>query len=99
MKQKKSDGEEASDESDEVDKLPKLAVGETLDVTRWISDEKQTKGPSHYSEARLIKTLEENGVGRPSTYAQTIETLKLREYAVNEKKKLIPTERGMVVCD
>lgn len=99
LKQKKSGGEEASDESDEVDRLPKLAVGETLDVTRWISDEKQTKGPSHYSEASLIKTLEENGVGRPSTYAQTIETLKLREYAVNEKKKLIPTERGMVVCD
>ncbi|MBQ6328828.1 MAG: hypothetical protein IJI35_07435, partial [Kiritimatiellae bacterium] len=54
---------------------------------------------AHYSEASLIKALEENGVGRPSTYAATIETLKAREYAKTEKRKLIPLERGILVCD
>ena len=98
IKPRKADGEE-DDESDEVAKLPALAVGEPLEARRWISDEKQTKGPSHYSEASLIKALEENGVGRPSTYAATIETLKTREYAKTEKKKLVPLERGMLVCD
>ena len=94
----KSDDEEDED-TDEVAALPPLTVGEALDPVRWISDEKHTKGPTHYSEASLIKALEENGVGRPSTYAQTIETLKNREYAKSEKRKLIPLERGMLVCD
>ena len=91
--------EEENDASDEVDVLPEMAKGDNLEAVRWLADEKQTKGPAHYSEAALIKALEENGVGRPSTYAQTIETLKLREYAVTEKRKLIPTERGILVCD
>ena len=98
LKKKKADDEEDED-SDEVASLPKLAIGEALDAARWLADEKATKGPSHYSEASLIKALEENGVGRPSTYAQTIETLKLREYAKTEKKKLVPLERGILVCD
>ena len=98
LKRKKADGEDDED-TDEVAKLPALAIGETLDARRWISDEKQTKGPSHYSEASLIKALEENGVGRPSTYAATIETLKARDYAKTDKKKLVPLERGILVCD
>ena len=98
LKKKKADGEEDED-TDEVASLPELAEGEMLDAARWLADEKMTKGPSHYSEASLIKALEENGVGRPSTYAATIETLKAREYAKNEKKKLIPLERGILVCD
>jgi DNA topoisomerase-1 len=98
-KRKVSSDEDADDDSDEVAKLPKLSVGEELDAVRWLADEKQTKGPAHYSEASLIKALEENGVGRPSTYAQTIETLKQREYATTEKRKLVPLERGTLVCD
>ncbi len=98
LRKKKADGED-DDDTDEVATLPELSVGEELDAARWLSDEKQTKGPSHYSEASLIKALEENGVGRPSTYAQTVETLKAREYAKSEKKKLIPLERGILVCD
>lgn len=98
LKKKGPDSEEDAD-SDEVAYLPEVAKGDTLEFVRWLSDEKQTKGPSHYSEASLIKALEENGVGRPSTYAATIETLKLREYATNEKKKLVPLERGILVCD
>jgi hypothetical protein len=91
--------EETDEDSDEVARLPDVKVGERLEAVRWIADEKQTKGPSHYSEASLIKALEENGVGRPSTYAATIETLKAREYAKTEKKKLVPLERGKLVCD
>ena len=98
LKKKRADGEEDED-TDEVAALPQLAVGETLDAVRWLADEKKTKGPTHYSEASLIKALEENGVGRPSTYAATIETLKTREYAKTEKKKLVPLERGVLVCD
>ena len=98
LRKKRADGED-DDDTDEVATLPELAVGEELDAARWLADEKQTKGPSHYSEASLIKALEENGVGRPSTYAQTIETLKTREYAKSVKKKLIPLERGILVCD
>ena len=98
LKKKTKDGEDDED-SDEVNELPALTVGEELDPVRWLSDEKKTKGPSHYSEASLIKALEENGVGRPSTYAQTIETLKTREYAKTEKRKLVPLERGKLVCD
>lgn len=98
LKPKRADGEE-DDETDEVESLPPLAQGEVLDVARWLANEKQTKGPTYYSEASLIKALEENGVGRPSTYAQTVETLKLRQYAKTEKKKLVPLERGILVCD
>lgn len=98
LKKKRPDGEDDED-TDEVAALPPLAAGETLDAVRWLADEKKTKGPAHYSEASLIKALEENGVGRPSTYAATIETLKAREYAKTEKKKLVPLERGVLVCD
>ena len=98
-KRKVASDEETDEDSDEVAKLPPLSTGEELDATRWLADEKQTKGPAHYSEASLVKALEENGVGRPSTYAQTIETLKAREYAKTEKRKLVPLERGILVCD
>ncbi|MBQ0031808.1 MAG: type I DNA topoisomerase, partial [bacterium] len=98
LKKKKPDGEDDED-TDEVAYLPDVKVGDPLEAVRWLSDEKQTKGPTHYSEASLIKALEENGVGRPSTYAATIETLKTREYAKTEKKKLVPLERGVLVCD
>lgn len=96
-KKKDEDGEDA--DGDEVQALPELSEGEELAAVRWLSDEKKTKGPAHYSEASLIKTLEENGVGRPSTYAATIETLKAREYAKTEKRKLVPLERGILVSD
>lgn len=101
LKQKKAaEEDEGAEDTDQVEALPPMEIGEMLDVVRWIGDEKQTKGPSYYSEASLIKALEDNGVGRPSTYAQTIETLKKREYAETRKRKLVPTrDRGMVACD
>jgi len=96
IKEKKS---EDDDESDEVDSLPPLSAGDELTAVRWISDRKETKPPPHYSEAALIKALEENGVGRPSTYAATVETLVTRQYAERSGRQLLPTQRGMDVND
>ena len=90
---------DAEDDSDEVGALPPLAVGDTPEVLRWLSDRKETKPPPRFSEAALVKALEENGVGRPSTYAQTIEVLVNRQYATRESRQLVPTKRGEDVND
>jgi len=86
------DDEDEDDE--ELDELPALAAGDALDAEEWLKEEKETKPPARYTEASLVKTLEENGVGRPSTFAQTISTLVSRKYAVSEKRTLRPTELG-----
>ena len=91
--------QDQDDDSDEVGVLPPLNVGDEPNVVRWLSDRKETKPPSRYSEAALVKALEENGVGRPSTYAQTIEVLVSRQYAERESRQLIPTRRGEDVND
>lgn len=91
---KKKDGEE----EDEA-KLPPLTEGENLDCLEWLGEQKFTKPPARYSEPSLIKALEENGVGRPSTYAQTLSTIEKREYVNNEKRSLVPTESGLRVND
>ena len=91
--------ENADEESDEVKSLPPLAEGDALMALRWLSDRKETKPPARFSEASLVKALEENGVGRPSTYAQTIEVLVDRQYATREARQLVPTQRGMDVSD
>ena len=90
---------EGDEDSDEVNALPSLAEGDTPEVLRWLSDRKETKPPPRYSEAALVKALEENGVGRPSTYAQTIEVLVTRQYASRESRQLVPTKRGEDVND
>ncbi|PKL09232.1 MAG: type I DNA topoisomerase, partial [Spirochaetae bacterium HGW-Spirochaetae-7] len=93
---KKNDDDE--DENDEV-RLPPLAKGERLDCLEWLGEQKFTKPLARYSEASLIKALEENGVGRPSTYAQTLATLDKREYVIKEKRSLVPTDAGMRVFE
>ena len=95
----KKQKEDEDEDSDEVKSLPPLAEGETLEPVRWLSDRKETKPPPRYGEASLVKALEENGVGRPSTYAQTIEVLVDRQYATREARQLVPTQRGMDVND
>lgn len=73
--------------------------GETLVIDQIVKDQRFTKPPSRYSEAALVKALEEKGIGRPSTYAAIINTLSLRNYADRgeEDKKLIPTKLGRLV--
>ncbi len=91
--------EDEDEEVEEVDHLPPLATGDVLQVLQWLSDRKETKPPSRFSEASLIRALEANGVGRPSTYAAIIETLNSREYTTREKRQLAPTELGLKVND
>lgn len=80
--------------------LPKMKKGESLDLINVISTEKQTAPPPRYNEATLVKILEENGIGRPSTYAPTISTIVDRKYVEkNEEKRLEPLEIGMIVND
>ena len=90
---------EGDEETDEVKALPALAEGDTPEVVKWLSDRKETTPPPRFSEAALVKALEENGVGRPSTYAQTIEVLVNRQYATRESRQLVPTKRGAEVND
>ncbi len=86
---------------DELDKgaLPRVTEGELLDLVELFADQHFTQPPPRYTEATLIKALEEEGIGRPSTYAPTLATLLARGYVTAEQKKLIPTELGTVVSD
>ncbi len=77
--------------------LPKLSVGDDLKLIDLNSTEKFTQPPNRYSEAGLIKELEERGIGRPSTYASIMRTLEEREYIRKEGRTLFPTDTGDVV--
>ena len=92
---------EGSDEAEQEqnDKLPPLALGDNLAKDKLQSSQHFTQPPARYTEATLIKILEEKGIGRPSTYAPTITTITARGYVTREKKQLVPTELGKVVTD
>lgn len=79
--------------------LPNISEKETLNCLSISPEQKFTQPPARYSEATLIKTLEEQGIGRPSTYAPTIATVMDREYVVKEKGRFVPTKLGTVVND
>jgi len=84
----------------EENELPDLKEKEILDLIKLIPSQHFTQPPSRYSEATLIKALEQNGIGRPSTYAPTLSTIQERNYIEkNEQKKFCPTEIGIVVND
>jgi DNA topoisomerase I len=89
---KKPEGE---DDHGETDLIPPLTVGEGLACQEWLTEERETKPVARFTEASLIRELEENGVGRPSTYAAIMSKLDEREYVVKEKRSLIPTDLGM----
>ncbi len=77
--------------------LPKLEIGTSLKAEKVESEQKFTQPPPRYTEAMLVKLMEEKGIGRPSTYSPTISTIIERGYVVREKKQLVPTELGFVV--
>lgn len=80
--------------------LPHLEVSDELEIATISEEEKTTSPPPRYSEATLVKVLEEHGIGRPSTYAPTISTIIERKYVdKNEEKRLYPLEIGLVVND
>jgi len=88
------------DQMEEKNKmLPDLAEGDTV-LSKDIEPEQHfTQPPPRYTEARLVKTLEELGIGRPSTYAPTLDTIQKRGYVALDNKRFIPTELGQIVLD
>ncbi len=88
--------EEDADDDDER-RLPEIRAGETLKREKIDAVKHSTEPPPRYSEASLIKKMEELGIGRPSTYAATLKTLEDREYVKVEKRKLIPEAKGRLV--
>ena len=91
---------EGSDLEKEKDKtLPQLLENQNVVIKDIDSHQHFTKPPARYSEAALVHALEENGIGRPSTYAPTITTIVSRGYVRRIKKQLVPTELGMITTD
>ncbi len=90
--------EDADDvEQEQEARLPQLEEKESIPVDRVFGEQHFTQPPPRYTEASLVKTLEEFGIGRPSTYANIISTLQDRGYALLEKKRFMPTDIGRVV--
>ncbi len=85
-------------ENDEI-VVPEVSVGQTLALIAATPTKHMTSPPPRYTEASLVKALEEEGIGRPSTYAPIISTIQERQYITKEEKRLIPTELGGQVTD
>lgn len=92
-----TDHREEEDEDEDGARLPQINAGETLKREKIDATQHSTEPPPRYSEASLIKRMEELGIGRPSTYAATLKTLSDREYVTMDKRKLIPQAKGRLV--
>ena len=88
---------EKEDEKEKAGKLPQLSIDEPLDLLELLPSQHFTKPPPRYSDASLVKVLEELGIGRPSTYAPTISTIVTRDYVRRDSGYLKPTELGTIV--
>lgn len=84
---------------DDTNTLPDYSEGEELGLEKLTHEQKFTQPSSRYTESTIVKAMEENGIGRPSTYATVISTLSKRFYIEKDKKFLKPTEIGMLVCE
>jgi DNA topoisomerase I len=91
--------EDSTEPEDAVLQLPPLEEGNTLRLEKLDTDQHFTEPPARFSEASLVKELEENGIGRPSTYATIIATIETREYIEKREARLHPTELGFLVTD
>jgi len=90
------EGQDDAEEEGE-NRLPELTVGDQVKAVNIDENQHFTQPPPRYTEARLVKTLEEKGIGRPSTYAPTIDTITKRNYVKIDQKKFFPTELGIIV--
>ena len=86
-----------NEEKENFDVIPELEVGEKVKKEKLDAKQSFTEPPSRYTEASLVKTLEEKGIGRPSTYAPTITTILTRRYIEKIQKQLVPTDLGKIV--
>jgi DNA topoisomerase-1 len=93
------EGRDDEEEDERLAVLPELRDGEPLTLLDLLSEQHFTQPPPRFSEASLIKALEEHGIGRPSTYAPTMETIKQRGYVTLEDRRLMPTESAFKVTD
>jgi DNA topoisomerase-1 len=93
------EAEEKNEEEDEPQALPELATGERLDLLALVPKQHFTQPPARHTESALVKALEERGIGRPSTYAAILKTLKDRAYVVLDRRVLSPTPLGEATCD
>ena len=93
--------ESEDDKKDDADEkmLPNFDIGEKITLKQIRAEQHFTEPPPRFTEASLVKTLEEYGIGRPSTYASIISTLQYREYAEVESRRFTPTEMGRIVND
>jgi DNA topoisomerase-1 len=91
--------EEEDIEERKREEIPPLTAGEQLDLVDLLPDQHFTKAPARYSEASLVRDLEEYGIGRPSTYAPILSTIQQRGYVERRGKRLYTTEMGMIVND
>lgn len=87
-----------SSKEDSTGRLPSLTVGERLSSGSFYSEQHFTSGPTRYTDASIVKTLEEKGIGRPSTYAPIISVLLDRYYVTRNNKQLVPTQLGKIIC-
>ncbi len=91
---------QTAEEADEkLSKLPKIEKGDKFDLVDKKPEQKFTKPPARYTEASLVKAMEENGIGRPSTYTMSVTTLFSRNYIEHEGKFIVPTQLGRAVVD
>ncbi len=95
----KKDAPDAQDEDDANRALPPLAEGDRLKLTKLDPKQHFTQPPPRFTEASLVKELEENGIGRPSTYATILSTIQTRDYVEKQDGKFVPTELGLTVTD
>jgi DNA topoisomerase-1 len=95
------EGQDAADDAEpgQGRPLPMLTAGEPLRLEQVIPEQHFTQPPPRYTDATLVKALEENGVGRPSTYAPTLSTIQERGYVERNARQLLPTELGKLVTD
>lgn len=91
------DADDVEDDEDDEARLPVLDVGDALPADKLYGEQHFTQPPPRFTEASLVKSLEEFGIGRPSTYSSIISTLKDREYVLLDKKRFTPTDTGEVV--
>ena len=91
------EGKDDEDDDEESRRLPAMSAGEGLDRREIVTTQHFTEPPPRYSEASLVKRMEELGIGRPSTYAAVLAVLRDREYVKLEKKRLVPEDKGRLV--
>jgi len=93
------EGRDDAPPEDDKKPLPEVEKGEKLQVEEIVPEQKFTQPPPRYTEATLVKALEEKGIGRPSTYAQILSVITSRDYVNKEERRFVPTETGEVVTE